>query len=64
MVNILKLSAASYRKQMQNIWWGAGYNIIMISLAVGILALWGIGGFPYRLLWTRFLCLLVPSLCI
>jgi len=41
-VKILKLSAASYRKQMQNIWWGAGYNIIMIPLAVGILAPWGI----------------------
>ncbi len=41
-VKILKLSAASYRKQMQNIWWGAGYNVVMIPLAVGILAPWGI----------------------
>ncbi len=38
---ILKLSAASYRKQLQNIWWGAGYNIVMIPLAAGILAPWG-----------------------
>ena len=37
-VKILKLSAASYRKQLQNIWWGAGYNIVMIPLAAGILA--------------------------
>lgn len=37
-VKILKLSKASYRKQMQNIWWGAGYNIVMIPLAAGILA--------------------------
>lgn len=37
-VKILKLSNASYRKQKQNIWWGAGYNIIMIPLAAGILA--------------------------
>lgn len=37
-VKIVKLSHASYRKQMQNIWWGAGYNIVMIPLAAGILA--------------------------
>jgi P-type Cu2+ transporter len=41
-VRILILSAASYRKQLQNIWWAAGYNIIMIPLAAGILAPWGI----------------------
>jgi Cu2+-exporting ATPase len=41
-VKILKLSDASYRKQVQNIWWSAGYNIIMIPLAMGILAPWGI----------------------
>lgn len=40
-VKIVKLSKASYRKQKQNIWWGAGYNIIMIPLAAGILAPWG-----------------------
>ncbi len=37
-VRILKLSAASYRKQLQNIWWGAGYNIVAIPLAAGVLA--------------------------
>lgn len=36
-VKILRLSAASYRKQLENIWWGAGYNIVMIPLAAGIL---------------------------
>ncbi len=41
-VRILVLSAASYRKQVQNIWWAAGYNIVMIPLAAGILAPWGI----------------------
>ncbi len=41
-VKIVKLSRASYRKQKQNIWWGAGYNIIMIPLAAGILAPFGI----------------------
>lgn len=40
-VKIFKLSAASYKKQTQNIWWGAGYNIVMIPLAAGILAPWG-----------------------
>ena len=40
-VKIVKLSLASYRKQTQNIWWGAGYNIIMIPLAAGILAPFG-----------------------
>lgn len=40
-VRILRLSAASYRKQIQNIWWGAGYNIVMIPLAAGILVPWG-----------------------
>ena len=40
-VKILKLSHASYRKQKQNIWWGAGYNIVMIPLAAGILAPFG-----------------------
>ncbi len=37
-VRILILSAAAYRKQLQNIWWGAGYNIIAIPLAAGVLA--------------------------
>jgi P-type Cu2+ transporter len=40
-VKILRLSSASYRKQLQNIWWGAGYNIVMIPLAAGVLAPWG-----------------------
>ena len=38
---ILRLSQASFRKQKQNIWWGAGYNIVMIPLAAGILAPFG-----------------------
>jgi Cu2+-exporting ATPase len=29
------------RKQLQNIWWGAGYNIVMVPLAVGVLVPWG-----------------------
>ena len=40
-VRILELSEAAYRKQTQNIWWAAGYNIVMIPLAAGVLAPWG-----------------------
>jgi Cu2+-exporting ATPase len=35
---IVTLSRASYRKMMQNLWWAAGYNIIAIPLAAGVLA--------------------------
>lgn len=41
-VKIFKLSHASYRKMTQNLWWAAGYNIVAIPLAAGILASWGI----------------------
>jgi Cu2+-exporting ATPase len=37
-VKIIKLSRATQRKMMQNIWWAAGYNIIAIPLAAGVLA--------------------------
>ena len=32
------MSAASYRKKVQNLWWAAGYNILAIPLAAGVLA--------------------------
>ncbi len=35
---IIRLSRASYRKMMQNLAWAAGYNIIALPLAAGILA--------------------------
>lgn len=35
---VVHLSSASYRKMIQNIWWAAGYNIVAIPLAAGILA--------------------------
>jgi Cu2+-exporting ATPase len=41
-VKIIELSNASHRKMVQNIWWAAGYNIVAIPLAAGILAPWGI----------------------
>lgn len=36
-VNLIKLSKATYRKMIQNLWWAAGYNIIAIPLAAGVL---------------------------
>ena len=39
---IIALSRASYRKMMQNLWWAAGYNIVAIPLAAGVLAARGI----------------------
>ena len=40
-IKFLKLSHNTYKKTVENLWWGAGYNIIAIPLAAGILA--GIG---------------------
>jgi P-type Cu2+ transporter len=39
---IIALSKASYRKMVQNLWWAAGYNIVAIPLAAGVLAGQGI----------------------
>jgi Cu2+-exporting ATPase len=39
---IVQLSRASYRKMVQNLWWAAGYNILAIPLAAGVLAAYGI----------------------
>ncbi|ALC92660.1 ATPase [Bacillus sp. FJAT-18017] len=41
-LNIFKLSKATSRKMMQNLVWAAGYNIIAIPLAAGVLINWGI----------------------
>jgi Cu2+-exporting ATPase len=35
---IVSLSRATYRKMLQNLWWAAGYNILAIPLAAGVLA--------------------------
>jgi len=39
---IINLSRATYGKMIQNLWWAAGYNIVAIPLAAGVLAGWGI----------------------
>jgi Cu2+-exporting ATPase len=41
-VNVIELSHASYRKMLQNLWWAAGYNVIALPLAAGVLAPVGI----------------------
>jgi Cu2+-exporting ATPase len=35
---IIALSRATYRKMVQNLWWAAGYNVVAIPLAAGVLA--------------------------
>jgi Cu2+-exporting ATPase len=37
-VRIVELSRAGYRKMLQNLGWAAGYNLVAIPLAAGILA--------------------------
>lgn len=37
-LSVIDLSRASYRKMTQNLWWAAGYNLISVPLAAGVLA--------------------------
>jgi Cu2+-exporting ATPase len=37
-VGIIRLSEATYRKSLQNLWWAAGYNVISIPVASGAFA--------------------------
>ena len=37
-LSVIELSRASYRKMRQNLGWAAGYNLISVPLAAGILA--------------------------
>jgi len=39
---IVTLSRATYQKMVQNLWWAAGYNIVALPLAAGVLAPLGI----------------------
>jgi Cu2+-exporting ATPase len=36
-VSTIRLSRATYRKSLQNLWWAAGYNILAIPIAAGAL---------------------------
>ena len=37
-VRVITLAQATYRKMVQNLCWGAGYNVLMLPLAAGVLA--------------------------
>jgi Cu2+-exporting ATPase len=41
-IGVIRLSKASYRKMVQNLVWGAGYNLIAIPLAAGVLTCAGV----------------------
>lgn len=37
-LSVIELSRATYRKMKQNLWWAAGYNLLSVPLAAGLLA--------------------------
>jgi len=37
-LSVIQLSRAAYRKMQQNLWWAAGYNLLAVPLAAGVLA--------------------------
>ncbi len=37
-LSVISLSQAAYRKMKQNLWWAAGYNLLSVPLAAGVLA--------------------------
>ena len=37
-LSVIELSRAAYRTMKQNLWWAAGYNLLSVPLAAGILA--------------------------
>ena len=41
-IHVLTLSNNTMRKMVQNLWWGAGYNIVAVPLAAGALAFVGL----------------------
>jgi len=41
-IHFLSLAENTMKKTVQNLWWGAGYNILAVPLAAGILAFMGL----------------------
>ncbi|NLZ98319.1 MAG: heavy metal translocating P-type ATPase, partial [Micrococcus sp.] len=37
-ISVIELSRAAYGKMKQNLWWAAGYNLLAVPLAAGVLA--------------------------
>jgi Cu2+-exporting ATPase len=44
--SVIRLSGASYRKMVENLGWAAGYNVLAIPLAAGVLAWAGVSLSP------------------
>ena len=40
--NLILFGKVTYNKMIQNLWWAAGYNIVAIALAAGVLYQWNI----------------------
>jgi Cu2+-exporting ATPase len=57
-LSAIALSRASYRKMQQNLWWAAGYNLVAVPLAAGVLAR---SGSSCRCRWARCSCRCPPS---
>lgn len=53
-VTLLDLAKRSHRKMIQNLWWGAGYNIIALPLAAGLFT-------PFNLVVTPALSAVLMS---
>lgn len=41
-VGVIALSKSTYKKMAQNLVWAAGYNVVAIPVAAGVLYSWGI----------------------
>ena len=41
-VNLIRLSKATYSKMFQYLAWDTGYNVVAIPLAAGVLYTWGV----------------------
>jgi P-type Cu2+ transporter len=44
--SIINFGRLTYRKLMQNLWWAAGYNVVTIPIAAGVLYHFKIGMSP------------------
>lgn len=41
-IRVIKLSNATYRKMLQNLWWATGYNALTMPIAAGVLYNYGL----------------------
>ncbi|MCW5954916.1 MAG: HAD-IC family P-type ATPase, partial [Propionibacteriaceae bacterium] len=64
-ISVIELSRAAYRKMRQNLWWAAGYNLVSVPLAAGILAPVGFV-LPMSVgavLMSLSTCTIIPAVC-